>query len=230
MAREVPCPPPVRPPSVQRGRVGRCRSVCSLAAPEPVDEEPLRLRRPDLRRRQLGNPARRLARAARRSASSALLSGVVYLINDVRDREADRLHPVKSRRPIASGALSPRRALRPRRSSWRRRRWPRPLLSARRSGSSRRPISLLLGALLRVAQAHGDPRRADDRRRLRAAGGRRRGRRGRRVQPLAAAADAARRAVPGAEQAPRRAGDAGGRRHAGTAGFWPSTARICSTR
>jgi 4-hydroxybenzoate polyprenyltransferase len=35
------------------------------------------------------------------------LSGVVYLVNDVRDREADRGHPVKSRRPIASGALSP---------------------------------------------------------------------------------------------------------------------------
>jgi len=33
------------------------------------------------------------------------LSGVVYLVNDVADREADRQHPVKSRRPIASGAL-----------------------------------------------------------------------------------------------------------------------------
>lgn len=34
-----------------------------------------------------------------------LLSGVVYLVNDIRDRHADRLHPIKSRRPIASGAL-----------------------------------------------------------------------------------------------------------------------------
>jgi 4-hydroxybenzoate polyprenyltransferase len=39
------------------------------------------------------------------------LSGVVYLINDVQDREADRRHPVKSKRPVASGALSPEAAL-----------------------------------------------------------------------------------------------------------------------
>jgi 4-hydroxybenzoate polyprenyltransferase len=39
------------------------------------------------------------------------LSGVVYLVNDVADREADRRHPIKFRRPIASGALSAGSAL-----------------------------------------------------------------------------------------------------------------------
>ncbi len=40
-----------------------------------------------------------------------LLSGAVYAFNDVRDADADRAHPTKKSRPIASGALSERAAL-----------------------------------------------------------------------------------------------------------------------
>ena len=36
-----------------------------------------------------------------------LMSGLVYLMNDLADLEKDRRHPVKRLRPLASGALSP---------------------------------------------------------------------------------------------------------------------------
>jgi 4-hydroxybenzoate polyprenyltransferase len=39
------------------------------------------------------------------------LCSAAYLVNDVVDREQDRLHPLKARRPIASGALRPGVAL-----------------------------------------------------------------------------------------------------------------------
>ena len=44
-------------------------------------------------------------------AAYCLASSAAYLVNDVRDAEHDRAHPVKRRRPIAAGELSERAAL-----------------------------------------------------------------------------------------------------------------------
>ena len=40
-----------------------------------------------------------------------MVCGAEYLVNDVRDRESDQLHPKKRLRPIAAGRLSPNTAL-----------------------------------------------------------------------------------------------------------------------
>ncbi len=60
--------------------------------------------------RHLTEPAY-LARTAIALAAFCLISGAVYTFNDVRDVEADRLHPTKRHRPIAAGELSERAAL-----------------------------------------------------------------------------------------------------------------------
>lgn len=39
-----------------------------------------------------------------------LISSVVYIINDIRDREKDRRHPTKCKRPIAAGTISVKKA------------------------------------------------------------------------------------------------------------------------
>ena len=51
------------------------------------------------------------AKAAAAFLIFCALSGAVYLVNDVADREQDREHPVKRMRPIAAGDLSPGAAM-----------------------------------------------------------------------------------------------------------------------
>jgi decaprenyl-phosphate phosphoribosyltransferase len=55
--------------------------------------------------RRLFDPAS-VVEAVSAFAVFCALSGAVYLVNDVADRDSDRLHPLKSQRPIASGALA----------------------------------------------------------------------------------------------------------------------------
>ena len=55
---------------------------------------------------ELGRPEQ-VVRSITATLLFCLLSGAVYVFNDVRDAEHDRLHPRKRRRPIASGRLAP---------------------------------------------------------------------------------------------------------------------------
>jgi len=54
--------------------------------------------------RRLFDPAA-VADAAAAFAIFCALSGAVYLVNDIADRDTDRRHPLKAQRPLASGAL-----------------------------------------------------------------------------------------------------------------------------
>lgn len=56
-------------------------------------------------------PVAGIAAAAGAVLAFCLAASSVYLLNDTADREADRHHPLKRNRPIASGLISPRLAL-----------------------------------------------------------------------------------------------------------------------
>ena len=59
---------------------------------------------------RLGDP-QLLARGAQAFIAFSLCASSVYLLNDLHDASADRMHPHKNQRPIASGRLPPTLAL-----------------------------------------------------------------------------------------------------------------------
>lgn len=91
-------PRPSRLPAIIRAMRPRqwVKNVLVLAAPVAAGT----LFRPDV-----------LANTAWAFGAFCLVSASIYLINDVRDVEGDRLHPKKRFRPIAAGEVSPTVAL-----------------------------------------------------------------------------------------------------------------------
>ena len=88
--------------------------------------------------RQLFDPDGGRPRRRRRSPSSARCRASSTSSTTSLDREADRRHPLKARRPIASGALSPARRSAAAARARRRRRWRRPASLGRGVRAGRR--------------------------------------------------------------------------------------------
>ena len=58
---------------------------------------------------QLFNP-KKLTSGIAAFVAFCMLSSVVYIVNDIRDREKDRKHPTKCKRPLAAGTVSVQQA------------------------------------------------------------------------------------------------------------------------
>lgn len=99
------------PTSPAAARPGRLRPLLRGARPrQAVTKNLLVLTAPALSGRLLTD-ASVLVGAVVALVTFGAVSAAVYLANDVRDVDSDRCHPVKRRRPIASGELSIRTAL-----------------------------------------------------------------------------------------------------------------------
>jgi decaprenyl-phosphate phosphoribosyltransferase len=89
-------------------RRGRARALAALARPKQWVKNALVIAAPGAAG-ALGQddvPVRVITACA----AFCLISAGIYALNDVRDRDEDRLHPRKRLRPVAAGELSPREA------------------------------------------------------------------------------------------------------------------------
>ncbi|WP_210648956.1 decaprenyl-phosphate phosphoribosyltransferase [Nocardioides sp. SYSU D00065] len=97
-------PPPERTPSPRRRR--RAVALAHGCRPRQMSKNVLVLTAPALAGTGLADPTV-LVGAAVAFVTFCAASAAVYLGNDLRDVEADRRHPAKRLRPVASGAVSP---------------------------------------------------------------------------------------------------------------------------
>ena len=223
------------PDAAARGRIGaaaRSRSACSLSLrPGQWTKNLLVFAGLRVRASNCSSLPRSLRDRSRRSSIFCALSGVVYLVNDVMDRETDRRHPTEARRPIAAGDLPVSVALDGGRSSSARcRHRPQPSRSAGGSLPSR-PAYLILQTLYSGPLKHIviiDVLTHRDR--VRPARHRRRCGHRRRHQPLAVRLHDSSGAVHRAGEAPARAGAARRRRRRAIARFSASIPRTSSIR
>lgn len=101
-------PAPGRVSAADRPAPGTARALLRLSRPYQWAKNPLVIALPAL---LVHHDAARTALAVLwATALFTLASVAVYVLNDITDRERDRLNPAKSHRPLASGALSPRAA------------------------------------------------------------------------------------------------------------------------
>jgi len=97
------------PPLVRSTTVGSVAALLRTLRPKQWVKN-LFVAAPLVFSRHLEDPAY-LLRSALAVLAFCALSGAVYAFNDVRDAEADRMHPTKRHRPIAARQLSERAAL-----------------------------------------------------------------------------------------------------------------------
>lgn len=97
-------PPSVEAPSLPQGSLaGRLSGLVRMVRPHQWVKNVFVLA-PIVFAKEIFEPSL-LLRAGSAFFVFCLLAGAVYTINDVADVDADRLHPVKRRRPIASGRV-----------------------------------------------------------------------------------------------------------------------------